>query len=75
MAAPARTRPGDAALILPPPRAAPRRHLADALAAGASGILLALSFPRYGHAILGWVALAPVITRLMLGVLDRGRRG
>ncbi|MEO5740799.1 MAG: apolipoprotein N-acyltransferase, partial [Vicinamibacterales bacterium] len=62
MAAPARTRPGDAALILPPPRAALRRDLAEALAtAGASGILLALSFPRYGHPILAWVALAPVI--------------
>src|SRR5687768_3410538 len=48
MAAPARTRPGDAALILPL----------------ISGILLALSFPRYGHPILAWVALAPVIVSL-----------
>ena len=65
MAAPARTRPGDAALILPPPRAALRRDLAEALAtAGASGILLALSFPRYGHPILAWIALAPVIVAL-----------
>ena len=48
MAAPARTRPGDAALIL----------------ALFSGILLALSFPRYGHPILAWVALAPVIVSL-----------
>jgi apolipoprotein N-acyltransferase len=45
MAAPARIRPGDAALIL----------------ALISGILLALSFPRYGHPLLAWVALAPLI--------------
>src|SRR5688572_4664683 len=65
MAAPARTRPGDAALILPPPRAALRRDLAEALAtAGISGILLALSFPRYGHPIFAWVALAPLIVLL-----------
>lgn len=48
MAAPARTRPGDAALIL----------------AGISGILLALSFPQYGHPVLAWVALAPLIVTL-----------
>ena len=32
--------------------------------AGASGILLALSFPSYGHPILAWVALAPLIVSL-----------
>jgi apolipoprotein N-acyltransferase len=32
--------------------------------AGLSGILLALSFPRYGHPILSWVALAPLIVPL-----------
>lgn len=45
MAAAARARPGDTALILPL----------------ISGILLALSFPRYGHPLLAWVALAPLI--------------
>jgi apolipoprotein N-acyltransferase len=29
-----------------------------------SGILLALSFPRYGHPMLAWVALAPLIVPL-----------
>jgi apolipoprotein N-acyltransferase len=29
-----------------------------------SGILLALSFPRYGHPLIAWVALAPLITAL-----------
>jgi apolipoprotein N-acyltransferase len=48
MAAPARIRPGDAALIL----------------AFISGILLALSFPRYGHPMFAWVALAPLIVPL-----------
>jgi apolipoprotein N-acyltransferase len=48
MAAAARTRPGDAALIL----------------ALISGILLALSFPRYGHPVVAWVALAPLIVSL-----------
>jgi apolipoprotein N-acyltransferase len=48
VAAAAWTRPGDAALIL----------------AGVSGILLALSFPRYGHPLLAWVALAPLIVPL-----------
>jgi apolipoprotein N-acyltransferase len=32
--------------------------------AGASGILLALSFPRYGQPALAWVALAPLIVSL-----------
>ena len=54
MAAPARTGPGDAALILPV----------------ISGILLALSFPRFGQPIFAWVALAPVI----VAVFDIHRR-
>lgn len=64
MAAPARHRPGDAALNLPLPsaRATLRRHLAGPFAkALLSGVSLALSFPRYGYAVLGWVALAPLI--------------
>jgi apolipoprotein N-acyltransferase len=67
MASSARARPGDATLILPlpPPRYALRYDLAEALAkAGLSGVLLALSFPRYGHPLLAWVALAPLIVAL-----------
>lgn len=67
MAPSARTGPGDAALILalPLPRPALRRDLAGALAkAGISGILLALSFPRYGYPIFAWIALAPIIVPL-----------
>jgi apolipoprotein N-acyltransferase len=48
VAAPARTRPGDAALIL----------------ALLSGTLLALSFPRYGYPVFAWIALAPLIVQL-----------
>jgi len=29
-----------------------------------SGLLLALSFPRYGHAALAWVALVPLLVAL-----------
>ena len=57
MAAPARTWPGDAALIL----------------AAVSGLLLALSFPRYGHPMLAWVALTPVIVAVFEN--NRGRAG
>jgi apolipoprotein N-acyltransferase len=32
--------------------------------AGASGILLALSFPQYGHPVVAWVALAPLMVTL-----------
>jgi apolipoprotein N-acyltransferase len=35
--------------------------------AGASGVLLALSFPQYGHPLLAWVALAPLIVALVTG--------
>src|SRR5436190_23358207 len=34
-----------------------------------SGILLALSFPRYGHPLMGWIALVP----LLLAVFERPR--
>ncbi len=48
MASAARPRPGDQALIL----------------ALVSGILLALSFPRYGHPLFAWIALTPLIVPL-----------
>ena len=51
MAASGRAGPGDAPLIL----------------SIISGILLALSFPRYGHPLLAWVALAPLIVSLFDG--------
>src|SRR4051812_44973707 len=38
--------------------------------AAVSGILLALSFPKYGHPAFGWVALAP----LMIAVYRSGLR-
>jgi apolipoprotein N-acyltransferase len=48
VASAARPRPGDEALIL----------------ALVSGILLALSFPRYGHPAFAWIALTPLIVPL-----------
>jgi len=48
VASAARPRPGDQALIL----------------ALVSGILLALSFPRYGHPFFAWIALTPLIVPL-----------
>ena len=36
----------------------------------ASGVLLALSFPRFGHPAFGWIALAPLLVALS-GDLDR----
>jgi apolipoprotein N-acyltransferase len=75
MASAARSEPGDEALILPPPRRAPRRDLAGASAkAGAivSGILLALSFPRYGHPMFAWIALTPLIVPLFAPRQARG---
>jgi apolipoprotein N-acyltransferase len=48
MASAARSRQGDEALIL----------------AIVSGILLALSFPRYGHPMFAWIALTPLIVPL-----------
>ena len=34
------------------------------LLAAASGVLLALSFPKFGHPALGWIALAPLLLAL-----------
>ena len=39
--------------------------------ASASGVLLALSFPRFGHPALGWIALAPLLLALAGGSLAR----
>ena len=36
-----------------------------------SGILLALSFPRFGHAMFAWIALAPLLVALRRGSLMR----
>ena len=36
----------------------------DYLLASASGVLLALSFPRYGHPAFSWIALAPLLLTL-----------
>jgi apolipoprotein N-acyltransferase len=36
----------------------------DHLRAAASGLLLALSFPKFGHPALGWIALAPLLVAL-----------
>jgi apolipoprotein N-acyltransferase len=41
------------------------RAVSFALAA-ASGILLALSFPRYGHPAVAWIALVPLLVALSL---------
>jgi len=46
------------------------RHLALALAA-ASGILLALSFPKFGHPSFAWIALAPLLVAIRGGSLLR----
>jgi apolipoprotein N-acyltransferase len=37
-----------------------------------SGILLALSFPKYGHPVVGWFALVPLLVALAVA---RGRQG
>ena len=39
--------------------------------ASASGVLLALSFPKFGHPALGWIALAPLLVALAGGSLPR----
>src|SRR3954467_8730492 len=39
--------------------------------AAASGVLLALSFPKYGHPAIGWIALAPLLVALSDGTLRR----
>jgi apolipoprotein N-acyltransferase len=36
--------------------------------AAASGVLLALSFPKFGHPALGWIALAPLLLSLTLDI-------
>jgi apolipoprotein N-acyltransferase len=41
----------------------------DYALAAASGVLLALSFPKFGHPAFGWIALAPLLV-----ALARGRR-
>jgi apolipoprotein N-acyltransferase len=46
------------------------RSAAYALAA-ASGALLALSFPKFGHPAFGWIALAPLLVALDDGTLRR----
>lgn len=74
--APSRAR-GESALSRPFPRHAVwRRFLGTAgqptatdgarapLAAVLSGVLLALSFPHYGHAAVAWVALVPLLLAL-----------
>ncbi|MBI4485331.1 MAG: hypothetical protein HY655_04915, partial [Acidobacteria bacterium] len=47
------------------------RRIHDALAV-ASGLLLALSFPKFGHPACAWIALAPLL--VALGTLT-GRGG
>src|SRR5476649_2674792 len=39
--------------------------------ATASGILLALSFPKFGHPAFGWIALAPLLVALAGTTLRR----
>ena len=39
----------------------------DYLLAVASGVLLALSFPKFGHPAVGWIALAPLLVALADG--------
>ena len=39
--------------------------------ASVSGVLLALSFPKFGHPALGWIALAPLLVALAGATLRR----
>jgi len=39
----------------------------DYALAAASGVLLALSFPQFGHPAFGWIALAPLLVALSRG--------
>jgi apolipoprotein N-acyltransferase len=39
--------------------------------ASASGLLLTLSFPKFGHPAFGWIALAPLLVALAGGTLAR----
>ena len=36
----------------------------DYVLASTSGVLLALSFPKFGHPAFGWIALAPLLLAL-----------
>ena len=38
----------------------------------ASGLLLALSFPRFGHPAVSWIALAPLLVALAEAARTRG---
>ncbi|HVZ23010.1 MAG TPA: apolipoprotein N-acyltransferase [Vicinamibacterales bacterium] len=40
-------------------------QLADWTAAAASGVLLVLSFPKFGHPVFAWIALAPLLLALV----------
>ena len=40
------------------------RVLSTSRSRAASGVLLALSFPKFGHPALGWIALAPLLVAL-----------
>ncbi|PYQ73749.1 MAG: apolipoprotein N-acyltransferase [Acidobacteria bacterium] len=42
---------------------------ADVLRAAVAGLLLAFSFPRFGHPALAWIALAPLLAALCAGRL------
>jgi apolipoprotein N-acyltransferase len=50
------------ALLLP--RRGDRRILRRELLAVLSGVLLALSFPKFGHGVVGWFALVPLLVAL-----------
>jgi apolipoprotein N-acyltransferase len=43
----------------------------DVVLAAASGVLLALSFPRYGHPAAAWIALAPLLVAIARAPLRR----
>ena len=40
--------------------------------ASVSGVLLALSFPKFGHPAVAWIALAPLLVALPAATLTRG---
>jgi len=48
----------------------------DYLRAFLSGVLLAFSFPKFGHPAVAWIALTPLLTMLVRGTLrDAFTRG
>ena len=53
------------------PRYTLRTRSLDFALAASSGVLLAFSFPRFGHSALGWIALAPLLVALERGSLIR----